>query len=187
MEENLIQDSIRKEELQLEFFEKFKYFKVPFLCVFVSVISFTQGFQNFSNFSYTEMSTKLGFVFIILGSISYVNKLVRLKLVAVEFSVPNVTESIMKLASERNWETEQKNEKVIILKTMPIKNYDNYIVYNRNEGEKIYVFFNGKKVLLKSIDNLENSAIKIQNGENSANENAVINRIKPTGNSRLAQ
>ena len=133
------------------------------------------------------MSTKLGFVFIILGSISFVNKLVRLKLVSVEFSVTNVTENIMKLASERNWETEQKNEKVIILKTVPIKNYDNYIVYNRNEGEKIYVFFNGKKVLLKSIDNLENSAFKIQNGENSANENAVINRIKPASNSRLAQ
>ncbi len=187
MEENLIQDSIRKEELQLEFIEKFKYFKVPFLCVFVSLISFTQGFQNISSIRITEMTTKLGFLFIILGSISYVNKLVRLKLVSVEFSVPNVTESIMKLASERDWKTELKNEKIIILKTVPIRNYNNYIVYNRNEGEKIYIFFNGKKVLLRSIDNLENNAFKIQNGENSANENAVINRLNSPGNSGFSQ
>ncbi|MDI9256870.1 hypothetical protein [Flavobacterium sedimenticola] len=187
MEENLIRDSIRKEELQLEFFEKVKYFKVPLLCVFVSLVSFTQGFQNFSNFSLSEITTKIGFVFVILGIISFVIKLYRLKLISVEFSVPNVAESVMKLAVERNWETELRNEKVIILKTVPIKGYDDYIVYNRNEGEKIYVFFNGKKILLRSIDNLDNFAFKIQNGENSANEKAVINRIKPAGNSGLKQ
>jgi hypothetical protein len=180
MEENLIRDSIRKEELQLEFFEKLKYFRVPLLCFFVSLISFYQGFQNFSSFKFSFV----GFVFVILGIISFTTKLFRLKLISVENSASNVEENIMKLALERNWETELKNEKVIILKTVPIKGYDDYIVYNRNEGEKIYIFFKGEKILLRSIDNLDNFAFKIQNGENLANENAVINRIKPAANSR---
>jgi hypothetical protein len=177
MQENLIRDSIRKEELQLEFFEKLRYFRVPFLCFFVSLIFFSQGFPNFSSFKFSF----LGFVFVILGIISFTSKLFRLKLISVENSASNVEENIIKLAVERNWETELKNEKVIILKTVPIKGYVDYIVYNRNEGEKIYIFFNGNKTLLRSIDNLDNFAFKIQNGENSANENAVINRIKLAG------
>jgi hypothetical protein len=182
MEENLILDSIKKEELQLEFFEKLIYFKVPLVCVFSSLISFTQGFQNLSDFKFIEVTSKFGLVFLILGIISFIIKLNRLKLISVDFLVQNATESILKLAGERNWEIELKNEKAIILKTVPIKNYDNYLVYNRNSGEKIYVFFNGKKILLRSIDNLDSFAFKIQNGENSANENAIINRIKPAGN-----
>ena len=182
MEENRILDSIKKEELQLDFFEKFKYFKVPLLFILIGLISLTQGFRNFSDFKFSEITSKVGFVFLTLAIISFVVKLFRLKLIALEIATPNLTENILNLAKERNWETELRNEKAIILKTIPIKGYDDYVVYNRNEGEKIYVFFNEKKILFRSIDNLDNFAFKIQNGENSANEKAILNRIKPAGN-----
>jgi hypothetical protein len=45
--------------------------------------------------------------------------------------------------------------------------------------EKIYIFFDHKKVLLRSIDNLDSFSFKIQNGENSANEKTIINALKP--------
>jgi hypothetical protein len=183
MEENRILDSIRKEKLQLDYFEKFIYFKVSLLCFFISIISFIQGFQSFSNFKSNEVTTKVGLIFLVLSMVSFVVKLLRLKLIRVEFTIPNATESILNLAKERNWEIELKKEKLIILNRIPIKGYDDYITYNRNEGEKIYVFFNGKQVLLRSIDNIDNFAFKIQNGENSANEKAILNRIKPAGNS----
>ena len=183
MEENRILDSIRKEKLQLGYFEKFIYFKVSLLCFFISIISFTQGFQSLSNFKSNEVTTKVGLTFLVLSMVSFVVKLLRLKLIRVEFTIPNATESILNLAKERNWEIELKNEKLIILNRIPIKGYNDYITYNRNEGEKIYVFFNGKQVLLRSIDNIDNFAFKIQNGENSANEKAILNRIKPAGNS----
>ena len=187
MEENRILDSIRKEKLQLGYFEKFIYFKVSLLCFFISIISFTQGFQSFSNFKSNEVTTKVGLTFLVLSMVSFVVKLLRLKLIRVEFTIPNATESILNLAKERNWEIELKNEKLIILNRIPIKGYNDYITYNRNEGEKIYVFFNGKQVLLRSIDNIDNFAFKIQNGENSANEKAILNRIKPAGNTRYKQ
>ena len=178
MEENLIIDSIRKEKLQLELFEKFKYFKVSLLCIFISFISLTQGFQNFSDFTFSDVTSKVGCIFLILGIISLIIKTFRLKLISVVHSIPNVKESVINLAKERNWVTEFKNDKVIILKTIPIRNYSDYLIYNRNEGEKIYIFLNQKKVLLRSIDNLDNFALKIQNGENSANESAIINKLK---------
>lgn len=184
MEENMIVDSIRKGKLQLEFFEIFKYLKVSALCFFIGAICLTKGFQDFT-LNYYEITSKIAFLFFGLGTISLVLKLNRLKLISVENSNLKAKENILNVAEKRKWKTELNSEKALILKTVPIKGYDDYIVYNKHEGEKIYIFFDQKKVFFRSIDNLDNFSFKIQNGENSANEKTIFNAIKPAANSSL--
>ena len=181
----MIVDSIRKEKLQLKLFEKFKYLKVPAVCFFIGVMCLTKGFQDFT-LNYYEVTSKIAFLFCGLGTISLVLKLNRLKLISIENSNLKAKENILNIAEKRKWKTELNNEKAIILVTVPIKGYDDYIVYNKHGGEKIYIFFDQKKVFLRSIDNLDSFSFKIQNGENSANEKTIINAIKPAANSGFA-
>lgn len=185
MEENIIVDSIRKGKLQLDLFEKFKYLKVPALCCFIGATCLTKGFQDFTFLDYYEVSSKIGFVFFGLGAISLVFKLNRLKLISVENLNLKAKEYILNVAEKRKWKTELNSEKLIIFKTVPIKGYDDYIVNNKHEGEKIYIFFDQKKIFLRSIDNLDNFSFKIQNGENSSNEKTLVNVINTANKSRL--
>ena len=183
MEENMIVDSIKKRKLQLDLFEKFKYFKVPALCCLIGATCLTKGFQDFTFLDYYEVSSKIGFLFFGLGAISLVFKLNRLKLISVENLNLKAKECILYVAEKRKWKTELNSEKLIIFKTVPIKGYDDYIVNNKHEGEKIYVFFDQKKIFLRSIDNLDNFSFKIQNGENSSNEKTLVNVINTANKS----
>ena len=86
---------------------------------------------------------------------------------------------------KENGKTELNSEKTIIFITVPVKGYDDYSDYNKHAGERIYIFFDHKKVLLRSIDNFDSFSFKIQNGENSANEKTIINAIKLAANSHF--
>ena len=186
MNENRIINSIRKGKLQLPLFEKIIYFKVPALCFFISVICISTSFEKLT-LNYSADNLKIAFVLFGLGIISSVLKLNRLKLIPLENLNLRAKENILNVAEKRKWKIELNNEKAIILITIPIKGYDDYIVHNKNEGEKIYIFFDHKKILLRSLDNLDNLGFKIQNGENSANEKTISYAIKPSANSGLAQ
>jgi len=177
MEKESIANSIIKEKLQLNLFETIKYYKFAAMCIFVCILLLTNGFRNFSEFKFHEIFSKLGFLFMGLGIISFTLKLSRLKLILVEHPILKVKEEILNLAEKRNWKIELDSEKAIILKTVPIRGYDEYLVYDKHGGEKIYIFFNQGKVFVKSIDNLESTSFKIQNGENGANERAIVNTI----------
>ena len=186
MEKNKITEAIRKEKLQLELFEKLIYLKVPALCFFISVICLTKGFQDFTFLDYNETSSKIGFLFIGLGTILSILKIIRLKLISVDNANLNVKENILNAAEKRKWKTELNSETAIIFITVPIKGYDDYIDYNKHAGERIYIFFDHKKVLLRSIDNFDSFSFKIQKGENSANEKTIINAIKPAATAILS-
>lgn len=178
MENNLIANSIVKEELQLDSFEKFKYFKVSILCFIISSISFTEGFHNFITLDFNEISAKVGVFFLILGIILFLAKLKRLKLIVVEDSITNSREELLFLSEERKWEIELNSEKALIFRTIPIRGFHEYFDYhNKHEGERIYIFFSHRKILIKSIHNLDNFSIKIENGQNGAIERAIVSRI----------
>ena len=180
MENKLIATSILKEELQLDSFEKFKYFKVSILCFLASIISFTEGFHNFTKLDFKETSAKVGGFFLILAIILFVEKLKSLKLIMVENFITNAREELLLLAEERKWKTELNSEKALIFKTIPIRGYHEYFEYHsRDEGEKIYVFFSQRKILIRCIYNLDDVSIRIQNGENGSIERAIVNRISP--------
>ena len=87
---------------------------------------------------------------------------------------------ILSLAEKRNWETEKNDERAMILKTIPVKTYDDYFnnSYNRDAGERIYLFFEQNKIYLKSIDNLDFLGFKIQKGDNLDNEKVLVLTIK---------
>lgn len=178
MLKNNIINSVQTEKLQLDSFEKLKYFKVSILCFFVSLMSITNGFQQFSNIKFEEPLTKIGLVFFIIGLVSITLKANRLKMIILENPVLDFRSKMLKFAEERNWKIEKNDERAMIFITIPIKNYDNYLSYNKHEGERIYIFVVQNRVYLKSIDNLEHLGFKIHKGNNLANEKAVMAQIK---------
>jgi hypothetical protein len=91
---------------------------------FISAMCLTQGFQDFTFLNYYEASSKIGFLFLGLGTISLILKIIRLKLISVDNSNLNVKENILNVAEKRKWKTELNSEKAIILITVPIKGYD---------------------------------------------------------------
>jgi hypothetical protein len=180
MQKDLIHSSITKVELQLELIESILYFRFPILCVLITVLCFTTGFQSFefSNLAFSDPMTKAGSFFLGLGAVSYIIKLKRLKLLYINVAFSDVKEKIFELAEQRNWITEQQEEKLIIFKTVPRQTYDDYPHHDKTKGELIYIFSTPNKILIKSIDNLQNFGVKIQNGENRANEKAIITAVE---------
>lgn len=178
MEKKYIIKSIQTQKLQLNQIEKIMYYKVSILCLFISVISFTNGFQQFTNFNFDEVLTKIGILFLIIGSISFMFKLNRLKIINVDNPNLDYKNKILSLAEKLNWEIERNDEQIIIFKTIPTRNYDNYINYNKHEGERIYIFLDHNRVLFKSIDNLDNLGFKIHKGDNLENEKVLIQTLK---------
>lgn len=180
MEKDYIINSLQTQRLQLDLFEKIKYFKVPGLCLFASLMSITNGFQQFSTFSFEETLPKISLIFLIIGLVSCKLKSDRLKMIIVENPVLDFRSRILSLAEKRNWETEKNDERAMILKTIPVKTYDDYFYnsYNRDSGERIYLFFEQNKIYLKSIDNLDFLGFKIQKGDNLENEKVLALTIK---------
>ncbi|WP_035656453.1 hypothetical protein, partial [Flavobacterium enshiense] len=178
-----ITTSVNIQKLQLDSFEKINYFKVPALCLFFSVMSITNGFQQFSVINFAEPLPKLSLIFFILGLVSFKLKSDRLKLIIVENPASDFKEKILSLAQQSKWETEKNEEKVMIFKTIPPRDYDDFYNHNKNHGERIYIFAEQNRVYLKSIDNLDSPGFKIQKGDNLSNEKAIVVTIKPAANS----
>lgn len=183
MEKDYIINSLQTQRLQLDLFEKIKYFKVPGLCLFVSLMSITNGFQQFSNVSFDEDLTKISLIFLIISLISFKLKYNRLKMIILDNPDLNFRSRILNLAEKRNWEMEKNEERAMILKTIPVKTYDHYFnsSYNKDTGERIFLFFEQNKIYLKSIDNLNFLGFKIHKGNNLENEKILALTIKASG------
>ena len=187
MKKDSIINSIRTQRLQLDVFESFIYFKVPVLCFLASAMSITNGFQEFPKLG-NDMLSKVGIILLLIGLINYKLKFDLLKLKVVENPLTNFKERILNLAAHRNWKIELNNYRAIIFKTTPVRGYHEYTErYNKHEGERIFVFIEQNKIYLKSINNLDNILFTIDNGENREHESALVQTIKPAGNTAFAQ
>lgn len=177
MEKDYIIKSLETQRLQLDTFEKIIYFKVPFLCLFASLMSITNGFQQFSTISFEETLPKYSLFFLIIGLVSFKLKLNRLKMTILENPVLDFRNRILNLAEKRKWKIEKDDKLAMVFKTIPIRGYDEYLSYNRHSGERIYIFIKQNRIYLKSINNLDHWAIKFDFGENLSNEKALVYAI----------
>jgi hypothetical protein len=183
MENKAIEESIRREELHLEFFEKIKYFRVPVICLLIAIVCLTNGFSNFRAIYLVTVPQKVGIIFLIFSIGSFILKLRRLKLISVNVVITEPQEKILSFANKRKMVITQVHQHAIILKTMPPPTSSDRFLYDQTPGEIIYIFFTANKILFRSIDNLENTLLNIQNGGNQANEKALKILLKPTANS----
>ena len=185
MEKKSVENSVKASRLYLEPFEKFKYFKIPVVCLFASIMAFTNGFQEFHAFGLDDTLSKVGLILLVISLISFKLKYNRLELIVVDMPVKDFRHQILTIAVERKWKIELNDNHAMIFKTIPIRGYHEYDYHNKNEGERIYILIDYNKIYVKSIDNLDNHVIKIGKGENSAHEKVIINTIKLDSNSAL--
>ncbi len=177
MEKDYIIKSLETQRLQLDTFEKIIYFKVPFLCLFASLMSITNGFQQLSTISFEETLPKYSLVFLIIGLVSFKLKFNRLKMTILENPVLDFRNRILNLAEKRKWKIEKDDKLAMIFKKIPIRGYDEYLSYSKHSGERIYVFINQNRIYLKSIHNLDDWTFKFDFGENLSNEKALVQAI----------
>ena len=86
METYLINESIEKERIQLDFHQSLVHYRFSIILLLVSIFSITNGLQNVStiDFDLNNFQTKISFFFVIVCLISFFYQRNRLKLISVE-------------------------------------------------------------------------------------------------------
>jgi|GEM_PF-6700765 len=180
MDKNAIIHTIQSQTLQLDRWDKVKYFKVPAICIFAGLMSISNGFQTFDEVDFSEVSTKCGLIFIAAGITSYILKSNRLRMKVVPKPDEGSIKNLLAHASKMKWVTELKTDQALIFKTVPIRGYHEAtdLYHNKDTGQRIYIFYDRNKAYVKSIDNLDNPAFKIHRGENLENERFVVKMLE---------
>ncbi len=178
MTRNQIEASILERRLQLEPFEKIKYFKLPFLCWLGFLMSVTDGFQEFSGIDFSDTSFRIGIALLAIGTLSYKLKSDRLNMIVVEKPTEDFENKLRIYARDMKWIVELDANGAFIFRSVPTKGYLHGHQDNEQAGERIYVFQKRGTVYIKSIDNLDNLAFKIHKGHNLSNERALVAIIK---------
>ena len=183
MQNNLIQESIKKGKIQLNLLETLLHCRVSVILLIVAIFSFTNGLKTISFTNLNSVNIILGFAFIILSLISFLYQQNRLKLICIKTNQDNsvVIENITELARQKNWNLELENN-ALIIKTTRLATSKIFI--SQSGGEKVYVFFKpDKTLLLRSIFDFKKSyGFVVSSGENNENEKYILQRIKPAAN-----
>jgi multidrug transporter EmrE-like cation transporter len=182
MKNELIQQSIYKEKIQLTFSEKLIHYRLSIIIFIISIICLANVYESILslNIDYGNIYIRIGFALIILSLISLVSQKLSLNLKKVEINETSksLSEKILMVAKMRNWKIEHLNDNAIILTTSRPFSSGRYFV-SKSFGEKVFVFFKPKEILLKSNHDLSKSlSFVVSSGENKENEKQILNIIK---------
>jgi hypothetical protein len=181
METYLINESIEKERIQLNFLQSLVHYRFSIILLLVSIFSITNGLQNVStiDFDLNNFQTKISFFFVIVCLISFFYQRNRLKLISVETNedVNFLIERIIELAKQKNWSIQSASHNYLILNTkrsFPVSR----LFISESGGENIYVFYKSNRILVRSIfDFNKSNGFVLSKGENTQNETSVFLKI----------
>ena len=186
MKDNLVQETFRKEIIQLSFIEKLIYYRLSIFTFIVVLFCLTNGFQKIS-FSYINLEDiffRLALIFLIISLISYFKQKHSLKLLKFKIAQTYSHENIINLARDKQWTVLLNQKNAIVLKTNREFQSSKYFI-TRSKGEIIYVFVKSGVLLIKSINDLSESfGFVIPNGENEENQKLIVKTIEPAANRR---
>ena len=181
MESYLINESIEKERIHLNFQQTLVHYRFSILLLVVSIFSITNGLQNIStlDFDLNNIQTKISFFFIIVSLISFFYQRNQLKLISVEtYEDGNyLFERIIELAKQKKWSIQSISHNYLILNTkrsFPVSR----LFISESGGENIYVFYKPNRILIRSVFDFNKSrGFVVSKGENSQNESAIFLKL----------
>jgi bifunctional DNase/RNase len=177
MNNELIQKSILKQEIQLYSIEKMLHYKLSIILFVIAMFSLLIYNENRLKFEidFENSSFKIGVILLLLSLISflYQKSNLKLKAIIVKDSKDKVFERIIVIAKNNNWEIDCQTDNSIILKTKRPFSPSRYFI-SKSYGEKIFVFFKPTEILLRSIHDFDRSySFVVSSGENIENENYI--------------
>jgi len=178
MDADLINKSIEKGELQLEFWEKITHFSivlcsfsfavfVPLMALFYQIYEPT-GIKNYGVLWFSP-------VFAIVGLIFYFIQKKRLKLTSIKANIgrEEFDKIIEKISNKYGWQISKNTSKVIIAKT-PFS--------GGSWGEQVTIIFDGNNLLLNSICDPDKRTSVVSFGRNNQNVRLIVKRINKYSN-----
>jgi hypothetical protein len=173
----LIQKSILKEEIQLDFIEKILYYKLSiilFVIAMFSLLIYNESTLNFE-IDFENTTFKIGTTLLVLSLISFLYQKSNLKLksIIVKDAKEKIFERIFEIAKNNDWKIDCQSHNTIIFKTKRPFSPSRYFI-SKSYGEKIFVFFKPSEILLRSIYDFDLSySFVVSSGENIENENYI--------------
>ena len=170
MKDQLIQNSIRKSELQLSVSQKLIHYRVSIFALIVSIACFSDFFQRL-DFDFDRVFMKFGIVFLFLSLVSFFKQKSELKLRRLKIKTfeSGSFENILQITKTNNWIVETATKKIIVISVKRPYSSGRYFI-TQTMGEKIYIFFNHSEVYYKSIYDLSSFGFVVSSGENKENE-----------------
>jgi hypothetical protein len=173
----LIQKSILKQEIQLDFIEKILHYRLSIILFVIAIFSLLIYNESALNLEidFENTTFKIATTFLLLSMISFLYQKSNLKLksIIVKDTKEKVFERIFEIAKNKNWEIDFQSNNSIILKTKRPFSPARYFI-SKSYGEKIFIFFKPTEILLRSIHNFDKSySFVVSSGENIENENYI--------------
>ncbi|AOW10532.1 hypothetical protein [Flavobacterium gilvum] len=173
----LIQKSIQRQEIQLDFIEKILHYRLSIILFVIAMFSLLICNESALNFEidFGNTTFKIGTTLLLLSMISFLYQKSNLKLksVTVKDTKEKVFEKIFEIAENNDWKIESQSDNSIIFKTKRPFSPSRYFI-SKSYGEKIFIFFKPTEILLRSIYDFDISySFVVSRGENTNNENYI--------------
>ena len=176
MTEKTIKKCIKKNELQLNFWDKIGHFWVVIFVLIIPVTTVVFKIKDILN--KTEKPSKDGEIYlfiipILLSIIFYLlqKKRLQFKIVETELNIKEVYKVVDETAIELEWAINKRKNSYIIASTNPKFTSGSW-------GEQITVIYTENKILVNSICDLNKKTSLVSMGRNKKNEQTLINNIK---------
>lgn len=173
MENNLIEESIKKGELQLDCRETFNHFSIVLYSFAFSIfipmmVLFYELYDPTSNKNYGVIWFSL--LFVIVGLILYFIQKKRLKLTSIRANISRneFDEIIRKICEKYGWQISTNKLSLIVAKT-PFS--------GSSWGEQVTIIFDENNLLINSICDPDKQTSVVSYGKNSQNVRLLVKRI----------
>jgi hypothetical protein len=181
MDNDLIEKSIEKEELQLEFWNKITHFEIVlWLFAFAVFVPLMVLFYQIYDPTSTKTYGVLWFspIFTAVGLIFYFIQKSRLKLTSIQTNLTRdeINHIIKKTCKNLGWQEVINTSKVFSAKT-PFS--------GESWGEEITIIFDEKNILINSICDTNKKSSVVSYGRNRQNVLRIIDKIKNKENQNI--
>lgn len=179
MNSKILKKCIDKKELQLSFWEMVTHY---WICVFFLVVPITIIVSKIINFIKEEDKSREGEIYMIIIPILLSILFGLLQKRRLSFKVFNIendrkilNEVVEQTATELGWIIDRRNKNYI-------KAHTNPGFLSGSWGEQITIIFDGNRILINSICDLDRKTSLVSMGRNKKNEQTFINNVNNANN-----